>query len=245
MSVPRGAGRPQSRRLVPLAADRLRDPGSDLRLLRPWPRRGRQRAAQRGSPQSFPLALRGAWVRAVGLGTLGGRSWRGRAPLALRRTLSQLRPHCGGQARSRQAHGTPLCPGPFGGVWSPGPPGRSGSRRRLSAVSPADCRSNSDMAHILVQSHAHGPGQGCPAVPFSWRIRDYVEELWVQAQYISAAAAGERGTSGRPGLGRGRRAAACRENQYSPRADLPSLQCVFTDFRGKGRRGERNIGEQR
>ncbi|KAK1330749.1 hypothetical protein QTO34_008687 [Cnephaeus nilssonii] len=51
-----------------------------------------------------------------------------------------------------------------------------------------DARSNSDMAHILVQSHAHRPGEGCGAVPFGWRIRDYVEELWVQAQYISAAA---------------------------------------------------------
>ncbi|XP_070250935.1 E3 ubiquitin-protein ligase RNF213 isoform X3 [Myotis yumanensis] len=51
-----------------------------------------------------------------------------------------------------------------------------------------DARSNSDMAHILVQSHAHGPGEGCCAIPFSWRIRDYVEELWVQAQYISEPA---------------------------------------------------------
>lgn len=25
----------------------------------------------------------------------------------------------------------------------------------------------------------------CNAVPFSWRIRDYLEELWVQAQYIT------------------------------------------------------------
>ncbi|XP_006105644.1 E3 ubiquitin-protein ligase RNF213 [Myotis lucifugus] len=50
-----------------------------------------------------------------------------------------------------------------------------------------DARSKSDMAHILVQSHTHGLEEACGAVPFSWRIRDYVEELWVQAQYISKA----------------------------------------------------------
>ncbi|EPQ04602.1 RING finger protein 213 [Myotis brandtii] len=43
------------------------------------------------------------------------------------------------------------------------------------------------MAHILVQSHTHGLEEVCGAVPFSWRIRDYVEELWLQAQYISKA----------------------------------------------------------
>lgn len=29
------------------------------------------------------------------------------------------------------------------------------------------------------------PKEACNAVPFSWRIRDYLEELWVQAQYIT------------------------------------------------------------
>lgn len=48
-------------------------------------------------------------------------------------------------------------------------------------------RSKSEMSHILVQSHGSLPESGCNAVPFSWRIRDYVEELWVQAQYISEA----------------------------------------------------------
>ncbi|CAK6438595.1 unnamed protein product [Pipistrellus nathusii] len=60
-----------------------------------------------------------------------------------------------------------------------------------------DARSNSDRAHILVQSYAQRPGEACSAVPFSWRIRDYVEELWVQAQYISAAAGPGPGPAGK------------------------------------------------
>lgn len=44
------------------------------------------------------------------------------------------------------------------------------------------------MARVLVQSHAPHQGEEGGAFPFSWRIRDFVEELWVQARYISAAA---------------------------------------------------------
>lgn len=58
-----------------------------------------------------------------------------------------------------------------------------------------NCRSKSEMSHILVQSHGCLPESGRNAVPFSWRIRDYVEELWVQAQYISEAT----GVPGGPG----------------------------------------------
>ncbi|XP_029401804.1 E3 ubiquitin-protein ligase RNF213 isoform X4 [Mus pahari] len=46
-------------------------------------------------------------------------------------------------------------------------------------------RSNSEMSFILVQSHMNLLKDACNAVPFSWRIRDYLEELWVQAQYIT------------------------------------------------------------
>ncbi|KAM8784464.1 LOW QUALITY PROTEIN: E3 ubiquitin-protein ligase RNF213 [Rhynchonycteris naso] len=51
-----------------------------------------------------------------------------------------------------------------------------------------DTRSKNEMSHILVQSHMNLLDNVCNAFPFSWRIRDYLEELWVQAQYISEAA---------------------------------------------------------
>ncbi|KAL1762875.1 E3 ubiquitin-protein ligase RNF213 isoform X1 [Sigmodon hispidus] len=41
------------------------------------------------------------------------------------------------------------------------------------------------MSSILVPSHMNLLKDACNAVPFSWRIRDYLEELWVQAQYIT------------------------------------------------------------
>lgn len=47
------------------------------------------------------------------------------------------------------------------------------------------CRSNSEMSFILVQSHMNLLKDAYNAVPFSWRIRDYLEELWMQAQYIT------------------------------------------------------------
>ncbi|VTJ88974.1 Hypothetical predicted protein [Marmota monax] len=45
-------------------------------------------------------------------------------------------------------------------------------------------RSKSEMSSIVVQNYMSLPEGACNSVPFSWRIRDYVEELWVQAQYI-------------------------------------------------------------
>ncbi|CAO2646302.1 E3 ubiquitin-protein ligase RNF213 [Lemmus lemmus] len=50
----------------------------------------------------------------------------------------------------------------------------------VNNTGPPRCRSS-----ILVQSHMNLPKDACNAVPFSWRIRDYLEELWVQAQYIT------------------------------------------------------------
>ncbi|XP_057630023.1 E3 ubiquitin-protein ligase RNF213-like [Chionomys nivalis] len=44
---------------------------------------------------------------------------------------------------------------------------------------------NNTGSSILVQSHMNLPKDACNAVPFSWRIRDYLEELWMQAQYIT------------------------------------------------------------
>lgn len=46
-------------------------------------------------------------------------------------------------------------------------------------------RSKNEMPSVLVQSHMNLLKDACNAVPFSWRIRDYLEELWVQAQYIT------------------------------------------------------------
>nr|XP_034361931.1 E3 ubiquitin-protein ligase RNF213 [Arvicanthis niloticus] len=52
----------------------------------------------------------------------------------------------------------------------------------------SNTRSNNEMSFILVQSHMNLLKDACNAVPFSWRIRDYLEELWVQAQYITDSA---------------------------------------------------------
>ncbi|XP_013361468.1 PREDICTED: E3 ubiquitin-protein ligase RNF213 isoform X2 [Chinchilla lanigera] len=46
-------------------------------------------------------------------------------------------------------------------------------------------RSRSDMPSILVQNYMAGNASN--VVPFSWRIKDYLEELCVQAQYITDA----------------------------------------------------------
>ncbi|XP_077886537.1 E3 ubiquitin-protein ligase RNF213-like isoform X3 [Ictidomys tridecemlineatus] len=48
-------------------------------------------------------------------------------------------------------------------------------------------RSESKISSIVVQNHMSIPEGACNRVPFSWRIRDYLEELWVQAQYITDA----------------------------------------------------------
>lgn len=151
---------------------------------------------------------------------------------------SQSRPGRRGHTRSLSAL---VC---VWGCLQPRPPGRRGQLRggscgRVSTLSHADCRSNSDMAHILVQSHAHRPGEGCGAVPFSWRIRDYVEELWVQARYISEAAGARAG-----GAASGREVSAALRAQGLRRArrpgppEPPAPGCAVTR-RGVGRQRSR------
>ncbi|XP_023378779.1 E3 ubiquitin-protein ligase RNF213 [Pteropus vampyrus] len=49
------------------------------------------------------------------------------------------------------------------------------------------CRSQSEMSYILVQSPMDLSENVCCDFPFSWRIKDYLEELWAQAQYITEA----------------------------------------------------------
>ncbi|KAM4802762.1 E3 ubiquitin-protein ligase RNF213-like [Urocitellus parryii] len=48
-------------------------------------------------------------------------------------------------------------------------------------------RSKSEISFIVVQNHMSLPEGAFNSVPFSWRIRDYLEDLWVQAQYITDA----------------------------------------------------------
>lgn len=50
-----------------------------------------------------------------------------------------------------------------------------------------DCRPKSEMPYITVQNYMSPPEDVSSDVPFSWRIKDYLEELWVQAQYITGA----------------------------------------------------------
>ncbi|XP_047401153.1 E3 ubiquitin-protein ligase RNF213 isoform X1 [Sciurus carolinensis] len=57
----------------------------------------------------------------------------------------------------------------------------------------SDIRSRSEMSSIVVQNHMSLPEGASNGVPFSWRIRDHLEELWVQAQYITDA----KGLSGK------------------------------------------------
>ncbi|XP_053516781.1 E3 ubiquitin-protein ligase RNF213 [Artibeus jamaicensis] len=45
-----------------------------------------------------------------------------------------------------------------------------------------------ETSHILVLSHMQLSGDNCNSFPFSWRIKDYVDELGVQAQYVSEPA---------------------------------------------------------
>nr|XP_025855696.1 E3 ubiquitin-protein ligase RNF213 isoform X5 [Vulpes vulpes] len=53
-----------------------------------------------------------------------------------------------------------------------------------------DMRSKSEMPYIMVHNDMSPPEGVSGDVPFSWRIKDYLEELWVQAQYITGAEAG-------------------------------------------------------
>lgn len=50
-----------------------------------------------------------------------------------------------------------------------------------------DCRSKSEMPYITVQNYMSPLEDVSSGVPFSWRIKDYLEELGVQAQYITGA----------------------------------------------------------
>ncbi|XP_034881723.1 E3 ubiquitin-protein ligase RNF213 isoform X2 [Mirounga leonina] len=50
-----------------------------------------------------------------------------------------------------------------------------------------DTRPKSEMPYITVQNYMSRPEDVSGDVPFSWRIKDYLEELWVQAQYITGA----------------------------------------------------------
>lgn len=43
------------------------------------------------------------------------------------------------------------------------------------------------MPYVVVQNYLAPPKDVSSSVPFSWRIKDYLEELWVQAQYITGA----------------------------------------------------------
>ncbi|XP_054313830.2 E3 ubiquitin-protein ligase RNF213 isoform X3 [Pongo pygmaeus] len=48
-------------------------------------------------------------------------------------------------------------------------------------------RHKGEMAYIMVQNYMNLSENASNNVPFSWRIKDYLEELWVQAQYITDA----------------------------------------------------------
>nr|XP_044602039.1 E3 ubiquitin-protein ligase RNF213 isoform X2 [Equus asinus] len=50
-----------------------------------------------------------------------------------------------------------------------------------------DTRSKSEVSYIMVQNYMNLAEGFYNDVPFSWRIKDYLEELWVQAQYITGA----------------------------------------------------------
>ncbi|XP_075850113.1 E3 ubiquitin-protein ligase RNF213 isoform X2 [Microcebus murinus] len=50
-----------------------------------------------------------------------------------------------------------------------------------------NARAESEMPSIVVQNYMNLPENASSDVPFSWRIKDYLEELWAQAQYITDA----------------------------------------------------------
>ncbi|XDB61528.1 hypothetical protein ABFV05_015144 [Capra hircus] len=51
-----------------------------------------------------------------------------------------------------------------------------------------DTRSKGEMSYIVVQNYINLPEKASNSVPFSWRIKDYLEELWVHTQYITGNA---------------------------------------------------------
>ncbi|XP_011788597.1 PREDICTED: E3 ubiquitin-protein ligase RNF213 [Colobus angolensis palliatus] len=50
-----------------------------------------------------------------------------------------------------------------------------------------NARHKGEMAYVMVQNYMNLSENASNNVPFSWRIKDYLEELWVQAQYITDA----------------------------------------------------------
>ncbi|KAB0367359.1 hypothetical protein FD755_020683, partial [Muntiacus reevesi] len=48
-----------------------------------------------------------------------------------------------------------------------------------------DTRSKGEMSYIVVQNYMNLSEKASNSVPFSWRIKDYLEELWVHTQYIT------------------------------------------------------------
>lgn len=62
----------------------------------------------------------------------------------------------------------------------------------------ADCRSKGEMSYIIVQNYMNLSEDTSNSVPFSWRIKDYLEELWVHTQYIT----GDEGEPSDGGRGR-------------------------------------------
>ncbi|XP_026936735.1 E3 ubiquitin-protein ligase RNF213 isoform X2 [Sagmatias obliquidens] len=48
-----------------------------------------------------------------------------------------------------------------------------------------DTRSKGEMSYIIVQNYMNLSEDTSNSVPFSWRIKDYLEELWVHTQYIT------------------------------------------------------------
>ncbi|XP_037664815.1 E3 ubiquitin-protein ligase RNF213 isoform X2 [Choloepus didactylus] len=50
-----------------------------------------------------------------------------------------------------------------------------------------DARAKGEMSYIMVQNDMKLSENESNDVPFSWRIKDYLEELWIQAQYIKDA----------------------------------------------------------
>uniref|UniRef100_A0A8C0I728 E3 ubiquitin-protein ligase RNF213 n=1 Tax=Balaenoptera musculus TaxID=9771 RepID=A0A8C0I728_BALMU len=48
-----------------------------------------------------------------------------------------------------------------------------------------DTRSKGEMSYIMVQNYMNLSEDTSNSVPFSWRIKDYLEELWVHTQYIT------------------------------------------------------------
>uniref|UniRef100_A0A8C6FXF9 E3 ubiquitin-protein ligase RNF213 n=1 Tax=Moschus moschiferus TaxID=68415 RepID=A0A8C6FXF9_MOSMO len=51
-----------------------------------------------------------------------------------------------------------------------------------------DTRSKGEMSYIVVQNYMNLSEKASNSVPFSWRIKDYLEELWVHTQYITGDA---------------------------------------------------------